>query len=186
MRRSKAETAESRREILAQASRLFRERGPERVSVADVMEAADMTHGGFYKHFESKDALFAATLEAAFAEKLGYLADLGAGDRKAGLDRYLTGYLTPEHVEDRAGGCPIAGLSSDALRASPEAASALSEGVTETLRRFAAATDSDHAAIRALSLALGALVLARAVQDRDLRSQILRVAAEAVDVGAKT
>jgi AcrR family transcriptional regulator len=78
MRRNKTETAESRRQILAQASHLFRERGPERGSVADLMEAAGMTHGGFYKHFASKDALFAATLEPAFAEKLGYLADLSS------------------------------------------------------------------------------------------------------------
>lgn len=184
MRRSKAETAASRRHILEQASRLFRERGPERVSVADVMEAAGMTHGGFYKHFESKEALFAATLDAAFAEKLDYLDELSREDAAEGLRRYLDGYLTEEHVEDRASGCPIAGLASDALRGSPEAVSALSEGAITTLKRFATATACDGAAIRALSLAVGALVVARSIQDTELRSRVLRTAAK--EVGLKT
>jgi TetR/AcrR family transcriptional repressor of nem operon len=177
MRKNKSDTAESRRQILQQAARLFRERGPERVSVADVMEAAGMTHGGFYKHFESKEALFAATLAAAFSERLDHLDALTTPDKAEGLRGYLDHYLTLGHVENPAIGCPIAGLTADAVRASPESRAALSEGATTMLDRFAVAAGSDEAAIEALTSAIGAVVLARAVQDEALRRQILKVAA---------
>lgn len=185
MRKNKTETAETRRQILAQAERLFRERGPERVSVAEIMEAAGLTHGGFYKHFESKEALFAETLEQAFNDKLGHLGKLIAADRRGGVYQYLKDYLTVEHVEDQAGGCPIAGLSTDARRATIETSSVLSNGATETINYFAVGTEDRDEAIRSFSMALGALMLARSVQNRELRSHILQVAGEAISVDVK-
>ena len=179
MRRTKAETAESRRQILEQAARLFREHGTERVSLDEVMEAAGMTRGGFYKHFSSKEDLFAATLDAAFAEKLAYLDELSAKDAGDGVRRYLDGYLTLGHVEDRAGGCAIVGFTPDATRASPDAQAALSGGTEMTLEKFAAATGSEAEAIRTLSCAIGAIVLARAVQRKALKRRILDAARSA-------
>ncbi|NJO37796.1 MAG: TetR/AcrR family transcriptional regulator [Rhizobiales bacterium] len=176
MRRSKAETAESRRQILEQAAGLFRERGPERVSVADVMEAAGMTHGGFYKHFSSKEALFAAAIETAFAERLGHLAQLSSPDGVAGVRGYLGHYLTLGHVESLARGCPIAGLAMDAERMSSEVKSAMSEGASSLLDRFSTALGDDAAAIRALTSAIGAIVLARAVDHEATQRRILDVA----------
>lgn len=179
MRKNKAETAESRRRILEKASRLFRERGPERVSVSDVMAAAGMTHGGFYKHFASKDGLVAATIAAMFAAKLAPLSGTSPDERKAALRRHLDAYLTLRHAEDRATGCPIAGLASDTGRVSKTAAAALASGTAETLERFEAATESEEAAIRALSLAVGAIVLARMVGDARLRGKIVEAARRA-------
>lgn len=181
MRKSKAETATSRRDIVEQAGRLFREHGPDRVSVADVMAAAGMTHGGFYKHFSSKDALFAAALEAVFAERLQRLTDLSDGDPLRGLAGYLDTYFLPGHVENRAFGCPIAGLTSDALRQSPEAAATLAAGSRAILDKFAAALGNEDEAIRSLSLAIGAVILARAVQDEKLKRRILHIAARGTD-----
>jgi TetR/AcrR family transcriptional repressor of nem operon len=186
MRRSKAETAESRRQILEQAARLFRERGSERVSVADVMEAAGMTHGGFYKHFASKEALFAAAIEAAFAERLGHLAQLSSQDATAGVRRYLDQYLTLGHVRSYGQGCPIAGLATDAARTSPEARAAMSVGASSLLGKFATALADDDAAIRALTAAIGAVVLARAVEDDVLRRRILDVAMSASQAALET
>lgn len=176
MRRSKAETAESRQQILERAAGLFRERGPERVSVADVMEAAGMTHGGFYKHFSSKEALFAAAIEAAFTERLGHLAQLSSPDSVAGVRGYLDHYLTLGHVESLARGCPIAGLAMDAGRMSPDAKSAMSKGASSLVDQFSTALGDDAAAIRALTSAIGAIVLARSVDDEATRRRILDVA----------
>lgn len=180
MRKSKAETAESRRQIVAAAARLFRERGPGGVSVAEVMEAAGMTHGGFYKHFASKDALLAAAVEHAFAEKLGFLGALAPRDPAKAVRHYADGYLTPEHVGDLASGCPIAGLTADTARGAPDAQEALSRGAQATLEIFGEASESDAVAIRRLSTMIGAVVLARAVTDSALRMQILAAARDDV------
>lgn len=185
MRKNKADTAETKRQILAQAERLFRERGPERVSVADVMEAAGMTHGGFYKHFVSKEALFVEILEQAFSDKIGLIGELVAADSRNGVSQYLKRYLTKGHVEDQAGGCPIAGLSIDARRTTSEAAAALSNGAIKIIKYVAQGSEDKDEAIRSFSLALGALILARSVQDQEIRSHILHVAAEAINLEVK-
>ena len=183
VRKNRAETADSRRQILIHAARLFRERGVDGVSVADIMAAAGMTHGGFYKHFASKEALFVAAVAASFDEKLDFLGDLFDVDAQDGLHKYLDSYLSREHVEDRSSGCPIAGLTTDALRSTPEAKDALSDGAQATLTRFSEATGSEAEAIRVLTTAIGSIILARAVQDDTLRERILDLAADQTGTG---
>lgn len=177
MRKRKADTLETRRKIIASAARLFRERGPDRVSVLDVMQAAGMTHGGFYKHFESKDALYAAAIAEAFAEKLGALHESAATDARAAQKAYGDNYLTLEHVDDVATGCPIAGMTADALRSSPEAFDVLSKGAEATIACLSSTYPSSEidrtGAIRSLSLMVGGLILARAVSNTALREEIL-------------
>src|SRR5882762_4442654 len=98
MKVSREQVAENRRRILEAASRLFRERGFDAVSVAEVMKAAGLTHGGFYGYFKSKDDLIAQTL----AE----LINRGqVGDRD--LAQYAAAYLAPEHRTNLAGGCAV-------------------------------------------------------------------------------
>jgi TetR/AcrR family transcriptional repressor of nem operon len=178
MRRSKADAAESRRQIVAAAARLIRERGPERVSVADVMQDVGMTHGGFYKHFESKDALLAAAISEAFREKLEFLSNEMEKDPEGARASYAKGYLTIEHVEDLATGCPIAGLTADAARSSPQVSDALAAGALATIKAFSRAEapggSSLRSAIRSLSMMIGGLTLARAVSDPALCDEILR------------
>ncbi|WP_122977814.1 TetR/AcrR family transcriptional regulator [Actinoplanes teichomyceticus] len=81
---SQAQARQNRERIVATAARLFRERGVSGVSVADVSAAAGLTHGGFYKQFESKDALVAEAIEHAFAEQAARLRGAGETGRAAG------------------------------------------------------------------------------------------------------
>ena len=92
MRMSKDEKERSHQRIVASAARLFRERGLEGASVGDVMAAAGMTHGGFYKHFDSKDALAGSALALAFAE---FTQPLEGNDDRDGYALYRARYLTP-------------------------------------------------------------------------------------------
>ncbi len=102
MKVSREQMAENRRRILDAASRLFRDKGFDAVSVAEVMKAAGLTHGGFYGHFSSKDDLIAQTLAHVLAADSS-----GGGDLRA----YLDAYLWPRHRDNCAGGCPTVGLA---------------------------------------------------------------------------
>jgi TetR/AcrR family transcriptional repressor of nem operon len=107
MKVSRDQVAENRRTILDAASRLFRERGYDSVTVAEIMKAAGRTHGGFYGYFPSKDVLIANALEDALSkqqEPTGDLADFAAG------------YLSAAHRDNRAGGCPTAALAAETIR----------------------------------------------------------------------
>src|SRR5258706_9829311 len=122
MKVSREQVAENRRKILDAASRLFRARGFEAVTVAEVMKAAGLTHGGFYGHFKSKDDLIAQTLAHV-------LAAGAEGERN--LASYAAQYLTPDHRDDLAGGCPTAALGAETIRQAPEARAAM----TASMRR---------------------------------------------------
>lgn len=184
MRKSKEEAAESRARILAAAARLFRARGPESVSVAEVMQAAGMTHGGFYKHFASKDALLAATIAWVFEQKRALVSGAGGADARAVLAAYFEHYLSPGHVENLETGCPIAGLSLDAIRASPEAKTALADGsaamIAALARLHGGEEEGQTAALHDLMIMVGAVVLARAVDDDALKASILAGAGRAL------
>src|SRR5262249_50790115 len=106
MRRSKIATAQTKATIIRTAARLFRERGFDAVSIADVMSAAGLTVGGFYRHFESKEALASAAIEAATAEKAA-MRDEGP---------LAPGYLTALHCDNPGRGCPVAALVSEIAR----------------------------------------------------------------------
>jgi TetR/AcrR family transcriptional repressor of nem operon len=184
MRKSKEEAAESRARILAAAARLFRARGPESVSVAEVMQAAGMTHGGFYKHFASKDALLAATIASIFEQKRALVSVAAGEDAEAALAAYIEHYLSPGHVESLETGCPIAGLTLDAIRANPEAKAALADGsaamIAALARLHGGGAEGDTAALHDLMIMVGAVVLARAVNDDGLRARILAGAGRAL------
>src|SRR4029077_1838024 len=110
LRKSKEEAAETRRRIVAAAAGEFREHGIVAPGLADLMQAAGLTHGGFYKHFESKDQVVAeACAEAArvLREKLEATPSKG---------RVLGSYLSTRHRDDPAAGCPLAALGSELAR----------------------------------------------------------------------
>ena len=142
MRQSREVKAETHQEIVAAASRLFRERGIEGTSVGDVMQAAQKTHGGFYRHFESKEALLVAALDDAFAAMLSYLdAGLAAVPRGETIGPFLDGYLAPELVED-TGTMQMIQAIAESLEGSQE--------------------DRMQRAAQSFSMAAGALMIARA------------------------
>ncbi|MBY0294826.1 MAG: TetR/AcrR family transcriptional regulator, partial [Methylobacterium sp.] len=155
MRVSKEAAAASRARIVAAASRLLRERGVEATSIADVMAAAGLTHGGFYKHFGSKDDLVAAAVGAAFAGHAERFAERRAAlGAQVALRAYLDEYLSPEHVAHPGLGCPVAALGAEAGRSSAAVADAFARGVEETIARFltAAPPGSDAATARAAAI----------------------------------
>ena len=170
MRVSREQVAINRQAILKAASRLFRERGYDAVTVADVMNAAGLTHGGFYGYFKSKDELIEQTLAHVFAEGEG-----GASD----LARYAASYLSLEHRDNVADGCPMAALGAETVRQTPEARAAMASGIERQIARFSAgmktanAATARQAAIGGWAAMVGAVVLARLCDDPMLSDEIL-------------
>src|SRR5271170_5846496 len=105
---SREQVAEHRIRILAAAARLFRQRGFDDVTVAEVMKDAGLTHGAFYGHFSSKEALIAEAVGQALAP--------AAGDAKARkpVAAYADSYLSPRHRDDRGSSCPFSCLGTEA------------------------------------------------------------------------
>lgn len=169
MKVSREQMAENRSRILTEAARLFREKGFEAVSVAEVMKAAGLTHGGFYGHFASKDDLIAQTVTHALAEQ----------EETGGFDAFLSAYLSPAHRDAPASGCPTAAFASDARLQTQEARVAMAAGVAAQIARLTETLQSEggqqaeEAAIGCWSAAVGALILARAVEDLALSDKIL-------------
>jgi TetR/AcrR family transcriptional repressor of nem operon len=171
---SQAQAQENRKRIVETAARLFRERGTAGVSVADVMAESGLTHGGFYKHFDSKDALLVEAVEQAFAQQAERLA---AADETR--DAFIARYLSPEHRDSPGAGCPSAGFGADLAHAGPDtpARAAYVAGVTA----YAHLLGDDLAT---LSTMIGAIVLARATAGTDLSDEILRAARDRLGVKA--
>src|SRR3954449_7071426 len=107
MRRSREDAALTRQKIVDAASRLFRARGIAAVSVADVMGALGLTVGGFYRHFESKDALVAEAIEEASVQTTR------AKNVRTDGAAILAGYLSRSHVDSPGVGCPVAALATE-------------------------------------------------------------------------
>jgi TetR/AcrR family transcriptional repressor of nem operon len=175
MRKSREEAAESRRAIVEAASALFRERGLG-VGLADVMAAAGMTHGGFYRHFASKEALVAEVLEQALDERSAILIPGARSPREAVRD-YVALYLSDAHVDHPEMGCPIAAVGAEAAR-TESSAQTLAAGAERLAARFAAdlGIEPEEARRRALAMLasmVGAVVVARAVGDSPLRAETL-------------
>jgi TetR/AcrR family transcriptional repressor of nem operon len=189
MGHSQAEKAESHERILRIASRQMREDGLGALSVADLMKAAGLTHGGFYGHFCSRDAL----IEEAFARALGAGAkdavapgeaapDAGSA---ASLRTWVRSYLSRDHRDRPATGCAMAALAGDIGRSDKN----LRALFTRYLKRFQdsmtrlVSGDGPAArrqALAAVSTMMGALILARAVDDETLSDEILMAAKQSI------
>ncbi|MFI2778954.1 TetR/AcrR family transcriptional regulator [Streptomyces sp. ALB3] len=178
---SKAQAEENRRRVVETASRLFREQGTH-VSVADLMKASGLTHGGFYKQFASKEALVDEATAHAFGE-LTRRRDDGLeqyGGRREDAQRALIDtYLSVEHRDSAADGCPAAALATDMARelGALEARRAYTEGVGDFAEWLAT---EDQEGVTRLCTMLGALVLARATKGSPLSEEILTTARTAL------
>lgn len=177
MRYPAEETAEKHARILEQASQLFRERGFSGVSVSEIMKATGLTHGAFYNHFDSKDALITKSLEHASSSSTSGLAE--AQQSPESMIEYVRYYLSAEHRDSPATGCLMVALGPEVSR-EPVARSAFTEHLKTTVARFAAhfpwskKRSARRNAIRLLSTMVGAVILARAVNDPELSDEILR------------
>lgn len=169
---AQAESAEDRGRILQAASRLFRERGFDGVTQAEIMAAARLPRSAFERYFRSKDDLiFHALVEAIVNFKT-----------PEELTEYACYYLSAAHMADIAGGCPLAALASETVRQSAEARAAMTTAVSgqiERLSRSAPGCDAParrSAAIRAYSATLGSLIVARMSDDEGLAHEFVNEA----------
>ena len=155
--------------VLKVAADAIRESGPQQVSVAGVMAKAGLTHGGFYAHFASKDALIAEAIDAMFGEGCEmFLRQTAERPPAEGLWAYIRFYLSRQHRDATGRGCPVAALLSDIPRASAPTKEAFSRG-TERLKQVFAGllaqlghADADAQADTLLAELAGVLMLARA------------------------
>ena len=169
MRRTKEEAAETKAQIIACAAKLFRENGIAQTSVADVMKAAGLTHGGFYRHFASKDELADAAMKHAFggtAQEVGsvFSQKETAAERLRAFEDY---YLSARHVANRAGGCPAAALAGEIACANEKSRDVFSKGVNTLVAQLEENIEGDSSekrqeALRSFATQLGAVALARA------------------------
>ena len=166
------------------ASRLFRERGLDAVSVADVMAEAGLTHGGFYAHFPSKDALAATACASAFAFAAGkWRRRIAAAPTPAAARHAIAeGYLRERNCDPGAASCPTATLVTDVARAPANHPihAAYVAGVgeqIETLTKLGASgkrTRDRAAACVQLATMMGALLLARATHGDPLSDEVIK------------
>ena len=177
---SQAQAQENRRTVVRTAGRLFRERGIDGVSVADIMAEAGLTHGGFYKQFESKDALVAEAIAQAFAEQAETLRNYqDRPDQESARSAFFTGYLSPEHRDDPGPGCPTAGFGGDLARSedATPAREAYAAGVDRYSRWLGSETEPDLVTVATM---VGAVILARATAGLEISDRILDAARTAL------
>jgi TetR/AcrR family transcriptional regulator, transcriptional repressor for nem operon len=178
---------ETRERVLTEAAKQIRAHGPLGVSVADIMKRAGLTHGGFYAHFRSKDALIAAAIGKMF-DGARSRWDKATGERAAaaGLGAYIDSYLSPEHRDARATGCPIAALASDLPRLTAACRSAYAAGSRGVTEQFAVKLrelghrDADALATSVVAELVGALSLARVEPDGERSDAILAASRRAL------
>jgi TetR/AcrR family transcriptional repressor of nem operon len=178
MRRSAEDKAETRRQIVRTAGRMIRDRGLAETGVAEVMSQAGLTHGGFYRHFASKDELAAAAVESSFAHMRTRLeqitAKAPAGKKLAAL---IDTYLTEAHRDQPQHGCVMASVGMEAQRAGGEVQAAYEEGIARLLALFAAQIAAptrqqrEDRAQAVLSVMVGGLLLARALRHDEAASK---------------
>jgi TetR/AcrR family transcriptional repressor of nem operon len=183
MGHSKAEKAQSHARIVKNAAARFREQGVEGIGVADLMKESGLTHGGFYRHFGSRDELVAEAIEQALRDG-AQAVDAIARLRNAPLASLVDAYLSAAHRDNLATSCAVTTLAGDVARSNDRARTAYTRQVgmyLDLLTRLIAAErkKSKRAkAIAALSTLVGAVSMARAVNDEKLSREILKAAAD--------
>jgi TetR/AcrR family transcriptional regulator, transcriptional repressor for nem operon len=174
MKVSREQVAEHRKRITAAAARLFRQRGFDDVTVADVMMDAGLTHGAFYGYFPSKEALIAE----AVGQALPNAPD--SATPRIPAAQFADGYLSARHRDNRANACLFSSLGTEAARGSADLRHRMTEAVRRRIEHLGAEADGDtpqeqrRAAIAAWSAMVGAVVLARLVDDDRLSKEILK------------
>jgi len=179
MRVSREKAAENRERIIDAAGTLFRARGFAGIGVADIMKAAELTHGGFYGHFASKDDLAAQASRRSLVRAAAKWERIAAASPREAYAALLANYLTPTHRDDPARGCAFASLSNDAARGGKAVRAAFAEGLQPFLGVLAESIQGRskearrRKAIATMAALVGAVTLARAVGDPNVSDEIL-------------
>jgi TetR/AcrR family transcriptional repressor of nem operon len=178
MKVTKAQAQENRARIVETASTLFRERGYDGVSVADLMAAAGFTHGGFYKHFGSKADLMAEAAASGFSQSVANIAGVDAA-------AFIKEYVSRQHRDALGNGCTLAALSGDAARQPESIRKTFATGIESQLASLeredgglskSAKREARAKRIDTLAHVVGAIMLSRACpDDSPLADEILEV-----------
>jgi TetR/AcrR family transcriptional repressor of nem operon len=176
MRVSKEKAAANREKILSEAARLFRERGLLGVGVDELAEAAGLSYGSLYSHFGSKEAMTAEAVRQASADFAARMQE------KKTVGAYIAHYLSPEHRDNPGAGCSVATLATDMRGQSKAVRHAFTENVKRAIERIGARFMANNKKTRedeilaAISTLVGAMVMARGVDDAALSDRILAAA----------
>ncbi len=183
---SQAAKAATHDRILDIAAARIRRDGINGLAVAELMNEAGLTHGGFYRHFDSREQLIAEAAQRALTQGSAWTIAAGQLGGQRGFAALIDGYLSTQHRDHPEAGCGVAGVAADAARAGGPAQASYSRQVKECLAVIADLIDNpDHQAaereaVLTLSVLVGAISIARAVDDPDLSKQIMTQAAAAL------
>jgi TetR/AcrR family transcriptional repressor of nem operon len=183
MGHSRADKAQTHERLVEAAAKRFRERGLDGISLADLMKELGLTHGGFYKHFASRDALVAEAVEHAFSESGRAVANLADANGHIDLTRYVDFYLSEAHRDAPGNGCAVSALSADISRRGEATQARYRERMDETFNRVGAEFPGDakaqrKQAIEFMTRMYGALLIARGAGDSDLSREVLETVRE--------
>ncbi|RJF88628.1 TetR/AcrR family transcriptional regulator [Oleomonas cavernae] len=169
--------------IVDAAARAIRHSGYDGTSVADIMKQAGLTHGGFYAHFASREAMLAEAADRAGAESIATSARIAAAAPPGqALQAMMCAYLSKEHVRNLERGCPVAALGSEMPRQAPEVRRAATRRIKEMIDSVArhlpdwGQAGAHEQALVMVSTMVGTLMLARAVDDPKLSDSLLESA----------
>ena len=180
MRVSREKKAENRDQVVATAARLLREHGFDGIGVADIMKAAGLTHGGFYRNFASKDDLAVKASERAIADTVALLKDGLAQQPEDPFRTFVETYVSSGHRDDPGSGCVLPALAADASRSQDPALRAVfTQAIQYYIDQIAAlssarptATGTRHPAA-ILSEIVGAVVLSRVIGEAPLADSLM-------------
>jgi TetR/AcrR family transcriptional regulator, transcriptional repressor for nem operon len=177
MRKSREEAAQTRTRIVTAAAAEFRKNGIVATGLNDLMKAAGLTHGGFYKHFESKDQLVSEACAEAVERLIEFVTNATAGGT-----RLAETYLSTSHRDNPAVGCPLAAIGSELSRSDEKTRAVATEGFLKLVDIMAGhfgkakPADARRRALPAVSMMIGAMTMSRMVTDPELSAEILREA----------
>jgi len=180
MRVSRAKAAENRERIIEMAAKLFRERGFDGVGVAELMKSAGLTHGGFYGNFASKEELMALACAQALKGSLDMLQNAVEHGGANALSAVASAYLSAGHRDQPGAGCTLAALGAEAARHNSLVRGPFTQSVrsvVDILMQHLPGKSKRAKRERALTIyasMVGAMVLARAVDDSELSEEILQ------------
>lgn len=169
----------TRERIVAAGAKRFRAHGIGDVSVADVMGDVDLTHGTFYAHFQSKEALLAECVELALNQKRQDLAAAAAANAEEPLMAMVDAYLCLSHRNHPDQGCVIAATGSELARSEPATREIVSRTIARTIALLAAVSEdhpdfgSDEKAIGIFCAMMGAITFSRTVNDTALAKKAI-------------
>jgi TetR/AcrR family transcriptional repressor of nem operon len=196
MRVSREKAAEHRDRIIDAAGALFRTKGFGGIGLADIMKAADLTHGGFYGHFASKDDLVAQASHRTMARAAANWTKLVEASPDKPYAALLKHYLSPKHRDDPGQGCAFAALGNDAARSGKIVREAFADGLAPLIDILARSipgksipskskTARRRKAVAAMATLVGALTLARAVDGTPLSDEMLEAAHRELTAAAR-